>query len=124
MVYTNWQFYQRIAFDWCKRTFGSRIASSVHERSLRVVEEAIELAQSEGVDEALLHKLVSNIMARPKGKPFQEVGGVAVTLLIYCEQQHLDLEWCMQEELQRILGKDPQAFRDRMAQKEREGVSA
>jgi hypothetical protein len=53
------------------------------ERAVRVLEEAIELAQAEGVPESVVGALTARVYSRPAGNPEDEVGGVAVTLLCW-----------------------------------------
>lgn len=72
---------QELLARWAEQAFGRDEAASVSQRGLRLLEEAIEAFQACGGDEAIAHKLVSFVFARPVGALSQELGGVAVTTL-------------------------------------------
>lgn len=65
------------------RTFGTTNLESRHERCLRLVEEAIELAQSEGVKDTVIHTIADQVYAKPLGIPQKEAGGVGVCWLAW-----------------------------------------
>ena len=67
---------QREIASWASATFGADQASSVPQRALRMLEEAIEAYQAAGGDAAMAHKLVDFMFGRPKGELAQEIGGV------------------------------------------------
>jgi len=69
---------------WATDTFGP-IARNRDERAIRLAEEAIELAQAEGVSRDAMHKLVDRIFGAERGHPFKEVHGVCMTLQSYIE---------------------------------------
>jgi hypothetical protein len=48
------------------------------ERVIRLLEEALELYQSEGASRAKAHALIDYVFDRPVGDPFQELGGVMI----------------------------------------------
>lgn len=58
------------------------------ERALRLAEEAIELAQAEGVDCALVESTVKRIYQRPAGDPMQEYNQVALLTEAYGASKH------------------------------------
>lgn len=60
---------QRVAHQWASDTFGDAAVTNLPERVTRVLEEAIELAQAEGVSEGAAHKLVAHVFAKPAGDP-------------------------------------------------------
>lgn len=87
---------------WVLSTFGEESAKNGPERTLRHVEEAIELAQAVGVDAATVHKLVDYVFSRPAGKPGQEVAGSFVTLLAAAEALGIDAASQFDVEMQRV----------------------
>jgi hypothetical protein len=113
---------QRAVMDWAFHCFGSR-AMGLKERALRVLEEAIELAQAEGVEPAIVNRLTDHVYSKPPGAPNQEVGGVAVTLLCYCERKRLSLEAEEVREFRRVLALPREHFAARHAAKDAAGIA-
>lgn len=93
------------------------------ERALRVLEEAVELAQAEGVDITMVNRLTDHVYSKPPGEPAQEVGGVAVTLLCYCERRGISLETEEVREFRRVLALPPEHFAARHAAKDAAGIT-
>lgn len=108
---------QTTVFNWVKEAFGVKIAMNVRERMTRFLEEAVELAQSEGLEWDEVNKIVAHVMSRPPGDPEQEVGGVSVTLLAYCAISGKSADGLEMREIMRILSKDPKEFADRQNKK-------
>jgi len=73
---------------WLREVFGFAAANDVEERLLRLGEETLELMQSRGVSREQAHALVEQVFNNPPGNPFQELGGVMVTLASYCAVDH------------------------------------
>lgn len=92
------------------------------EGALRVLEEALELAQAEGVTPEEAARLQTYVYGRPVGDPGQEVGGVRVALLSYAAGKGLSADQAEQEEIRRVLAKPPQAVRARNREKHAAGV--
>lgn len=67
------------ALQWAVSTFGS-IAADPHERAMRFLEEAVELAHAEGVTAETASKIAARVYSRPAGHTAQEVGQAAMTL--------------------------------------------
>jgi hypothetical protein len=67
---------------WAKAAFGVEQATSIPQRGLRFMEEAVELFQAVGGDLQKAHELVDFVFERPIGELGQEFGGVAVTVLL------------------------------------------
>lgn len=88
---------------WLLECFGPVIAADKLERCDRFIEEALELVQACGYDQARAHALVDYVFGRPIGEPSQEVGGVMVTLAALCLAHHLDMQGAGETELARIL---------------------
>ncbi len=94
---------QRIVGSWVARTFGVAVSQNLKERATRVVEEAIELAQAEGVDYRVIEDLLNHVWRKTPGHPLQEVGGIGVTLLAYCEAKGISAETQEMNEVERVL---------------------
>ena len=108
--------------DWAKMAFGGVEATSLPQRGLRLLEEATEAFQACGGDEAIAHKLVAYVFARPPGEIGQELGGVAVTVLALAAAAGLsaDEEEC--REVHRVLSKPLREFTERNANKNAAGL--
>lgn len=114
---------QRCVQQWVVDAFGEQVAMNVHERTMRVLEEAIELAQSEGISLFEVVGLANHVYRKPLGKPQQEVGGIGVTLLAYCALKGFSADEEEQREVARILSFPPDHFRQRQAAKAAAGVA-
>jgi NTP pyrophosphatase (non-canonical NTP hydrolase) len=82
--------------------FTPKIIADKLERADRFIEEALELAQATGYCGKRAHALVDYVFNRPVGEPFQEVGGVMVTLAALCNYHGLDMEDAAETELARV----------------------
>lgn len=69
---------------WVQDTFGDKSLFDRRNRAARFAEEAVELAQAEGVDEQQMLKIVLRAYQRPVGEVEQEVAGSLFTFLVYC----------------------------------------
>jgi len=92
---------QRVA-AWMLDCFGPVIPFDKVERNHRFFEESAELVQSLGMTRADAHRLVDYVYDRPIGDPFQEIGGVNVTLLALCEANGMHNSFAADMEIQRI----------------------
>ena len=106
-----------------RRIFGNRAMDSTVERGRRVVEEAVELAQVEGVPEHEVHAIVKAKYARAKGDIRQEAGGLIVTLLALCAHHEFRLDDIAKAEIERMLSRDPESFRAKQREKADLGVA-
>lgn len=84
---------------WVFSMFGYPILMDRKERATRILEEALELAQSEGVDFELAKHLTNYVYARTPGDPMQEATGVGLTLIAWAVATKSDLMKLMQDEL-------------------------
>lgn len=93
--------FQESTRRWGIECFGKRIALDTTERSLRFIEESIELVQARGLEKSEVLKLVESVYAKEPGVEMQEVGGVMVTLALLCESSLIDMWKCGLVELRR-----------------------
>lgn len=114
---------QHRVLSWAEGVFGKAVARDMHERALRVFEEAAELAQCEGIEADLLHDIVAHVFHKPKGIPPQEAGGVAVTLLAYCEARGLSADRCERNEMARAMARPRKELRQRQEIKAIAGIA-
>lgn len=98
---TAHQFQQRVQ-PWMLECFGAEIAADMRERCHRLFEESGEACQSKGMTRSEAHQLVDYTWDRPIGEPYQEVGGVMVTLAAFCLAVGIDMHAAGETELARI----------------------
>ena len=87
---------------WMMECFGPVISADTQERNHRFLEEALELVQASGATRSEAHDLVNYVYGRPVGEPFQEVGGVMVTLAALCLAHKMDMHAAGEVELARV----------------------
>jgi hypothetical protein len=87
---------------WMWKCFGQRIARDVLERCFRFYEEATELVQANGMTREDAHLLVDYVYDRPKGEPYQETGGVMITLAALSSSTRIDMMAAGDDELARV----------------------
>lgn len=97
--------YQEQIHGWMLSCFGYDISCDTVERNHRFIEEALELVQACGATKDECHQLVDYVYGRPVGEPFQEVGGVMVTLAALCTAQKLNMDEAGKKELKRAWNK-------------------
>lgn len=115
---------QKTVMEWVRATFGAGIASSRPERAARFLEEAIELAQADGMDRKTAERILGHVYAKPVGNIANEVGGVGVTLLAYCAAAGVSAEDEERKEVATLLAKDAEYYRKRHAAKVAAGVAS
>lgn len=107
---------------WVLKCFGEK-SMSRQERALRLVEEAIELAQAEGIRSPIISAITYRVFSRPPGDPDQEAGGVGVCLEGWGAAAEKNVALLTEQELQRIESKPADHFRQRHNAKVAEGLS-
>jgi hypothetical protein len=107
----------RIALNWGIRSFGRGHIFDSRIRSLRVAEEATELAQASGVGKAQMHRLVDIVYSRPVGDPVLEIGGVLMTTYVMAAMLGFDPEDLFVDELLKVLAKPPEHYAKRNQEK-------
>lgn len=88
--------------SWIQATLGEESATNGPERVLRLVEEALELAQACRVDREALHRLIDYVYERPVGEPAGEIAGVMVTLYGAASALGVLAQVAFENELKRI----------------------
>jgi hypothetical protein len=68
-------------------------------------------------------ELIDYVYSRPTGDIKQEVGGVCISLLAFCENLGISAENCEIVEAGRVLNTDPSHFRKRQDAKFAAGVA-
>lgn len=87
---------------WVEEALGHDTAHNAPERSIRTVEEVLELAQALGVEREVMHRLVDYVFDRPVGNAEQEIAGSMVTLYSVAAALNIDADAAMETELERI----------------------
>jgi hypothetical protein len=100
-TYRTMKFQTRVG-HWMAVCFGPAISANVTERNHRFLEEALELVQSKGCTASEAHQLVDYVFNRPIGEPFQELGGVMVTLAALANAADLNMDIAAETELLRV----------------------
>ena len=113
---------QLAVFEWAKEAFTSA-ATTPNERAARFLEEALELAQAQGIAQSYVEALTKHVYSKPIGEVKQEVGGCGVTLLAYCESVGVSADDEEYEEVKRVIAIDPSYFRKRHNIKAAAGVA-
>ncbi len=115
---------QATVAKWCAEAFGQDHASSLPQRGLRLLEEALEAAQAAGVPLAQAHHVVDYVYGRPVGELQQELGGIGVTVLALAAAAGLSAEEAEAREVARVLSKPIEHFRRRNIEKNEAGLEA
>ena len=106
-----------VARDWAIRCFGKAHVDNKTICALRLVEEAIEYAQAIGVPEISVALVTKAVYERPKGEPYQELGGVLMTATVAATTQYWDPDDVFETELRRVLAKPTEHFAARNREK-------
>lgn len=115
---------QRLVAKWAIDTFGANEASSIKQRGVRFLEEAIEAYQAAGCDREMAHRLVDYIFHRPAGELWQEIGGAGLTLLLLADAAGIDADNMESAEVARVRAKSADHFRVRNQTKNDAGFLA
>lgn len=109
--------------NWVHVVLGYDCLMNRRERALRLIEEAIELGQVEGLSRSDVVKVTNRVFDRPVGEREQEVGGIGVCLLAYCYAAGIDFKGLTERELRRIEKLDPNIIRAKHAAKAEAGTA-
>jgi hypothetical protein len=116
-------FIDTVVFQWAVRCFGTKHVYDKEARALRLLEEAVELAQALGVPAEKCKLCVDVVYSRPVGVPEQELGGVMVCAsLLGSIMSEAGMQEFYEEEVCRILKKSPEHFLKRNQEKENLGL--
>jgi NTP pyrophosphatase (non-canonical NTP hydrolase) len=113
---------QKRVFDRAVEVWGAEPLVSRDDRARRFAEEAMELAQTQGVEADTLKRLIDYVYGRPVGDVKQEIGGVMFSLYCLAENLGLSVDGCETDEINRFLGTDPEVFRKKNEAKREAGV--
>lgn len=108
---------------WALSVFPAAQVLDKRERAMRFLEEAMELAQTQGITLADMDRLAGRVMSRPVGVVEQEIGGAMFTLYSLADNLTIDANDCAEKDLLRVRAMDPEFFRTKNAEKIRDGVA-
>ncbi len=94
--------YQDRVFDWAVECFGQADTVNPNIRTMRFLEEALELAQACGCPRETALNILRYVYDRPVGMIAQEVGGTMVSLAVLCKAFMISMTHCGEEELARV----------------------
>lgn len=113
---------QEQVLAWAIRSFGP-VARNADERAARVAEEAIEIAQVEGVPLGTIKRIADRVYSRPPGERWQEIGGTMIGILSYAEIIGLSMAECTRREFERVLSKPRDWWQKKHAEKVAAGTA-
>lgn len=113
---------QKKVMSWALENFGP-VAANRDERAARLLEEAIEIAQIQGLSIPLIQRIAEHVYSRPPGRLGQEIGGVAITLEALAENAGFSVEEEAGHELARILALPKEWWKRKHAGKVAAGVA-
>lgn len=111
----------KLILHWAHSTFGP-IALNPVERTLRIVEEAVEVAQADGCDPAMLHAIIDRTYSRPADSVEKELGGLLLTVYARCALVGLDPDAVLGKEIDRVLSKPREHWAAKHDDKMRDGT--
>lgn len=98
---------QRKAFAWAEATYGADRVKQRRYQAFRLLEEVMELCQTQGLSLEDFVRCADYVAARKVGDTREEMGDVQVCLDIMAENLGLSLDNCHTTALNRIQGLDP-----------------
>jgi hypothetical protein len=87
--------------EWLIEAIGEDTLRDPKARAMRVLEEAVELAQAVGISREKAYEQVDNTYDRPPGEPSQEIAGVINSALLAAEGIGQSGIWLGAQELRR-----------------------
>lgn len=91
----------KLVLQWAREMFGL-IALDRVERAARLVEEALELGQAQGLDLITAKRIAERVYTRPAGSAAKEIGQVVMTLEALAENLGISAEVEAQREFIRV----------------------
>lgn len=113
---------QATVLKWAVDNFGT-IALNRDERAARLAEEAMEVAQAEGVPAEVVQRILARVYSRPPGELGQEIGGCGITLLALAENAGIDHDAEVLREWRRVLSKSRDWWQRKHAEKVAAGTA-
>ncbi|HEU4601555.1 MAG TPA: hypothetical protein VFS24_06290 [Steroidobacteraceae bacterium] len=113
---------QADVLHWAVESFGP-IARNRDERAARLAEEAIEVAQAEGVELEVIVRIAERVYSRPAGDLHRELGGVALTALSMSQIAGLSFASCGKQEWLRVKSKPRDWWQKKHAEKVAAGTA-
>lgn len=86
---------------WMKACFSQEVLHDKAERNARFLEEAIELVQACGCTKSEASQVLDYVYGREIGHPFQETGGVMISLAALCTDWDIDIMKAGHDEIDR-----------------------
>lgn len=94
----------RLCLRWSKLVFQNHYAYITPKvRAMRLLEEALELAQAEDVTDKESTIILNQVYGKDKGDPRKELGGVLVCVAAYAGIKQYDLDNVFFDEFERIM---------------------
>lgn len=93
---------QEVVAHWIATRFGKANLESKHERAMRLLEEAIEFAQAEGVSQRHCAALTNSVYGKPIGEGKREAAQVMVTLLAWAHNSNEEIIALAMKEIDRL----------------------
>lgn len=87
--------------SWAHETFGD-IALDPQERTMRFLEEAVELAHAMNIDAATVQAIADRVFSRPAGELTREVGQCLCTLELLSKALNVDANSLADDEFFRV----------------------
>lgn len=115
---------QTLIRKWAIAAFGHDEATSIPQRGVRLLEEAIEAAQAAGVTAEMAHELVTFVFNRPAGELPQELAQVSLTAMLLADAACVSIEAVECAEIARVLAKPVKHFTERNLAKNAAGFKA
>lgn len=112
----------RLWMQWAEHTFG-KIALDPHERTLRFIEEAIEVAHAMGLEIAIVRKSVDRVYANRAGETPREIGQAMACLECLAEVIGVDARAEATDELKRVQSIPQEEWNRRHAAKVTLGIA-
>lgn len=97
---------QERAYQWAMDTYGVRTRLARYQ-AFRFLEEAMELAQTQGLNFDDVVRVARWVHERPMGDTKEEIGDTALCLLILSENLGLSFDSCLTSTLLSVRGNDP-----------------
>jgi NTP pyrophosphatase (non-canonical NTP hydrolase) len=91
---------QKATMAWGRSTITTDV--DLETRASRFLEEATELVQASGMTREKAQAVLDYVYGREVGQPFQEVGGVMITLSMLADVQDISVEHAWITEFDRI----------------------